>query len=108
MLENVLSHMTGRPTCIGSSSFSVEQPIPYSEDMFARPHVMDLLTNNSLRRERLRWSLEENENEEEKNLDGKNNQEENDQEEKEGDKEPPAKEKGKDASTEKNVQTKVS
>ncbi|KAI7971840.1 hypothetical protein EIK77_000985 [Talaromyces pinophilus] len=63
MLENVLSHMTGRPTCIGSSSFSVEQPIPYSEDMFARPHVMDLLTNEDLRRERLRWSLDEQENE---------------------------------------------
>uniref|UniRef100_A0A914CTB6 Uncharacterized protein n=1 Tax=Acrobeloides nanus TaxID=290746 RepID=A0A914CTB6_9BILA len=43
-----------------------------------------------------------------KETDDKNNQEENDQEEKEGDKEQPAKEKGKDASTEKNVQTKVS
>jgi hypothetical protein len=63
MLENLLSHMTGRPTGIGSSSFSVDQPVPYSEDMFARPQVMDLLTNETLRKERLRWSLDEQENE---------------------------------------------
>uniref|UniRef100_A0A093VB51 Putative transcriptional regulatory protein n=1 Tax=Talaromyces marneffei PM1 TaxID=1077442 RepID=A0A093VB51_TALMA len=62
MLENVLSHMTGRPTCIGSLSFSVDQPIPYSEDMFAQPQVMDLLTNETLRKERLKWSLDEQEN----------------------------------------------
>lgn len=65
MLENLLARMTGRPTCIGISSFSVEQPIPYSEDMFARPQVMDLLTNETLRKERLRWSLDEQENENE-------------------------------------------
>ncbi|KAE8548937.1 hypothetical protein EYB25_009320 [Talaromyces marneffei] len=62
MLENVLSHMTGRRTCIGSLSFSVDQPIPYSEDMFAQPQVMDLLTNETLRKERLKWSLDEQEN----------------------------------------------
>ncbi|EED12135.1 conserved hypothetical protein [Talaromyces stipitatus ATCC 10500] len=63
MLENLLSHMTGRPSCIGSSSFSVDQPVPYSEDMFDHPQVMNLLTNETLRRERLRWSLEDPENE---------------------------------------------
>jgi hypothetical protein len=31
--------------------------------MFARPQVMDLLTNEALRKERLRWSLDEQENE---------------------------------------------
>ncbi|KAF5014612.1 hypothetical protein F66182_14337, partial [Fusarium sp. NRRL 66182] len=62
-LENILAYMTGRPTCIGSSSFSVDPPVPYSEDMFARPQVVDLLTNETLRKERLRWSLDAQENE---------------------------------------------
>lgn len=55
--------MTGRLSGIGSSSFSVDQPVPYTEDMFARSQVMDLLTNETLREECLRWSLDEPENE---------------------------------------------
>ena len=63
MLENILSHMTGRLSGIGSLSFSVDQPVPYTEDLFARRQVMDLLTNETLRKERLKWSLDEQENE---------------------------------------------
>ncbi|KAI7968628.1 hypothetical protein EIK77_004982 [Talaromyces pinophilus] len=63
MLENILSHMTGRLSGTGSSSFSVDQPVPYTEDFFARRQVMDLLTNETLRKECLKWSLDEQENE---------------------------------------------
>jgi Fungal specific transcription factor domain len=59
MLENLLSHMTGRPTCIGSGAFSVEQPVPFTEDMFEQPKVVELLENEPLRRRCLTWSLDE-------------------------------------------------
>lgn len=63
MLENIVSPMTGRPSGIGSSSFPVDQPVPYTNDFFARRQVRDLLTNETLRKERLKWSLDEQENE---------------------------------------------
>lgn len=62
MLENLLSHMTGRPTCIGSSSFSVDQPIPFTEDLFEHPQVMQLLKSQAFRKDCLNWSLDEQDN----------------------------------------------
>ncbi|OKL58275.1 hypothetical protein UA08_06851 [Talaromyces atroroseus] len=59
VLENLLSHMTGRPTCIGSAAFSVEPPMPFNEDMFEHPKAVELLTDEPLRRRCLKWSLDE-------------------------------------------------
>jgi hypothetical protein len=64
MLEGLLSRMMAKPTCIDSGACSVDQPLPFNEDMFNDPKAKELLRNNDHRIRRLKWSLDYHDSEE--------------------------------------------
>ncbi|CEL09191.1 hypothetical protein ASPCAL12331 [Aspergillus calidoustus] len=56
-LENVLSGMTGRTSCIDNQSMSVHLPLPYDEAQFALPEVVELLGDASSRESKLQSTI---------------------------------------------------
>ncbi|KAL4876827.1 fungal-specific transcription factor domain-containing protein [Aspergillus karnatakaensis] len=56
-LENVLSSITGRVSCIDSQSMSVHLPLPYDEGQFSLPEVTELLQDCSLRETKLQSTI---------------------------------------------------
>ncbi|OKL55556.1 hypothetical protein UA08_09167 [Talaromyces atroroseus] len=69
MLESLLSRMIAKPTCIDSGACSIDQPVPFQEDMFSGLDAAEILKNNDLRRRRLKWSLDDHDGEEEAQVD---------------------------------------
>lgn len=56
-LEHLLSNMTGRVSCLGENSYSVYPPMPFEEDRYRDPYVLQLFKDSKLRRSCLRWTL---------------------------------------------------
>lgn len=56
-LEHLLSGMTGRSTCVDYRALSVYPPAPYDQREFQTPEVAELLSNTTLREERLQWTI---------------------------------------------------
>lgn len=59
LLETILSKKTGRPSCIGSTSFSVDQPLTFPTHLSSAASADFLPPSDFIREKYLRWSLEE-------------------------------------------------
>ncbi|KAL3444586.1 fungal-specific transcription factor domain-containing protein [Aspergillus insuetus] len=56
-IEHILSCMTGRSPCVDHHSISAFPPIPFCEVHFNEPEAQQLLSDTSLREDKLRWAI---------------------------------------------------
>ncbi|KAL3462209.1 fungal-specific transcription factor domain-containing protein [Aspergillus heterothallicus] len=56
-LEHILSSMTGRSPCVDLPSTTAYPPIPYCEAQYEHAEVVELLSDPTMREEKLRWAI---------------------------------------------------